>query len=33
MIHAYNDTYLNSVMHNLGAVFDIAINALEIKID
>ena len=33
MIHAYNETYLNSVMHNLGAVFDIAINALEIKID
>ena len=27
MIHAYSDTYLNSVMHNLAALFDIAINA------
>ena len=27
MIHAYSDVYLNSVMHNLAALFDIAINA------
>ena len=27
MIHAYNEMYLNSVMHNLAALFDIAINA------
>ena len=27
MIHAYNEVYLNSVMHNLAAIFDIAINA------
>ncbi|WP_288147019.1 helix-turn-helix domain-containing protein [Thomasclavelia cocleata] len=33
MIHAYNEVYLNIVMHNLGALFDIAINALEIDIN
>lgn len=27
MIHAYNEIYLNSVMHNLAALFDLAINA------
>jgi len=27
MIHAYNELYLNNVMHNLAAFFDIAINA------
>ena len=27
MIHAYSEIYLNSVMHNLAALFDIAINA------
>ena len=27
MIHAYNNIYLNTVMHNLAALFDIAINA------
>lgn len=33
MIHAYNEVYLNTVMHNLGALFDIAINALGIDAD
>lgn len=33
MIHAYNDIYLNSVMHNLAALFDIAINAEGINPD
>ena len=33
MIHAYNDVYLNSVMHNLAALFDIAINAEGIAAD
>lgn len=33
MIHAYNEVYLNSVMHNLAALFDIAINAEEINSD
>ena len=27
MIHAYNEIYLNSVMKNLAALFDLAINA------
>ena len=27
MIRAYSEVYLNSVMHNLAALFDIAINA------
>lgn len=27
MIHAYSEVYLNSVMHNLAALFDIAVNA------
>jgi len=31
MIHAYNDTCLDSVMHNLAAMFDLAINAEEIN--
>lgn len=33
MIHAYNNMYLNSVMHNLAALFDIAINAEELDAD
>ena len=33
MIHAYSDLYLNSVMHNLAALFDIAINAEGIDAD
>ena len=33
MIHAYSDVYLNSVMHNLAALFDIAINAEGINPD
>ena len=33
MIHAYSETYLNSVMHNLAALFDIAINAEELDAD
>lgn len=33
MIHAYNEMYLNDVMHNLAAYFDIAINALGISED
>lgn len=33
MIHAYNEVYLNTVMHNLGALFDIAIHALGIDAD
>ena len=33
MIHAYSDVYLNSVMHNLAALFDIAINAEGIHPD
>ncbi len=33
MIHAYNNLYLNSVMHNLAALFDIAINAEELDAD
>ncbi len=33
MIHAYNEIYLNTVMHNLGALFDIAINALGMDAD
>ena len=27
MIHAYNEIYLNTVMKNLAALFDLAINA------
>lgn len=33
MIHAYNELYLNTVMHNLGELFDIAINALLLDPD
>ena len=33
MIHAYSNMYLNSVMHNLAALFDIAINAEELDAD
>lgn len=33
MIYAYNNMYLNSVMHNLAALFDIAINAEELDAD
>ncbi len=33
MIHAYSDLYLSSVMHNLAALFDIAINAEGINAD
>ena len=33
MIHAYNDIYLSNVMHNLSALFDIAINALQMDAD
>ena len=29
MIHAYNELYLNGVMYNLSALFDIGINALK----
>ena len=33
MIRAYSDMYLNSVMHNLAALFDIAINAEGLDAD
>ena len=33
MIHAYNSIYLNTVMHNLAALFDIAINAEGLDAD
>lgn len=33
MIHAYNELYLNAVMHNLAALFDIAINAEGLNAD
>lgn len=33
MIHAYNEVYLNTIMHNPGALFDIAIYALGIEAD
>ena len=33
MIHAYNNIYLNSVMHNLAALFDMAINAEGLDAD
>ena len=33
MIHSYSETYLNAVMHNLAALFDIAINAEGIDAD
>jgi len=33
MIHAYNEIYLNSVMHNLSAFFDIAVNAIGMDAD
>ena len=33
MIHAYSEMYLKSVMHNLAALFDIAINAEELDAD
>jgi len=33
MIHAYNEIYLNNVMHNLSAFFDIAINAVQMDAD
>ena len=33
MIHAYNEIYLNDVMHNLSAFFDIAINAVQMNAD
>ena len=33
MIHAYNDIYLSSVMHNLAALFDMAINAEKLDMD
>lgn len=31
MIHAYNEIYLSDVMHNLAALFDIAIIAMNIE--
>ena len=33
MIHAYSELYLNSAMHNLAALFDIAINAEGLDAD
>ena len=33
MIRAYNEIYLNNVMHNLSAFFDIAINAVQMDAD
>ena len=30
MIHAYNEIYLSGVMRNLSAMFDIAVNAMEL---
>ena len=33
MIHAYNEVYLYDVMRNLAALFDIAINALDLSPD
>lgn len=33
MIHAYNKIYLNSVIHNIAAVFDLAINAEKCTAD
>ena len=33
MIHAYNEIYLNTVMHNLAALFDLAINAYGLDPD
>ncbi len=33
MIHAYSDAYVNVVMHNLAALFDIAINAEGLDAD
>lgn len=33
MIHAYNEIYLNTVMHNLSALFDIAVNAMDLDAD
>ena len=33
MIRAYNEIYLSDVMHNLAALFDIAINAMNIEPD
>lgn len=33
MIHAYNEVYLSNVMHNLSALFDIAINAMNLDAD
>lgn len=33
MIHAYNKIYLNSVIHNIAAVFDLAINAESLTAD
>lgn len=33
MIHAYNEIYLNNVMRNFGALFDIAVNAMGIDSD
>lgn len=33
MLHTYNEVYLNSVMHNLAVLFDIAINALGMNAD
>lgn len=33
MIHAYNEIYLNTVMHNLAALFDMAINAEGLDAD
>lgn len=33
MIHAYNELYLNTVIHNVGGIFDIAINAEQLDAD
>ena len=33
MIRAYNNIYLNTVMHNIAALFDIAINAEGMNAD
>lgn len=33
MIRAYNEIYLSDAMHNLAALFDIAINAMDIEPD
>lgn len=33
MIHAYNEIYLNDVIHNIADLFDIAINAIGLNAD